>query len=296
MNIETRGSGEFGLAGGLPAGRHDRGGCARLLHVPQLDAVDGPNILEVPSSPREGISLEVLAYALQRSPIQACIVIANFSNPLGSLMPNEKKRELVQLLARHDVPLIEDDVYGDLGFAPVRPPAAKAYDEQGQVLLRSSRKPYRPATGWGGLPPGDTGLTCVERLKSLLNIATASPTQLAIAEFLANGGYDHHLRSLRRTCAARMAHVRDAIGRYFPQGTCVTRPEGGTVLWVEMPEQVDARALYQEALRAGIAIAPGALFTTGANYRNCFRLNATFWSDRIDKALRTLGELAGTMV
>ena len=253
----------------------------------------GLKVLEIPSTPREGMNLEVLSYAIGHTPVHACIIISNFNNPLGSLMPDEKKRELVTLLARHDIPLIEDDVYGDLAFGPARPTAAKAYDEHGLVLLCSSfSKTLAPGYRVGWIVPGRFQQK-VEQLKTLFNITTASPTQLAIAEFLANGGYDHHLRTIRRVYARQVAQVRDAVGRHFPQGTRVTRPEGGFVLWVEMPEEINSLRLYEEALQKGISIAPGAVFTTtGDKFSNCIRLNAAFWSERIEQALETLGGMA----
>ena len=253
----------------------------------------GLKVLEIPSTPREGMNIEVLSYAMGHTPVHACVIISNFNNPLGSLMPDEKKRELVALLAKHNIPLIEDDVYGDLAFGPARPTAAKVYDEKGLVLLCSSfSKTLAPGYRIGWIVPGRFQQK-VEQLKTLFNIATASPTQLAIAEFLANGGYDHHLRTIRRVYARQVAQVRDAVGRHFPQGTRVTRPEGGFILWVEMPEEVDAFRLYEEALQKGISIAPGAVFsTTGDKFSNCIRLNAAFWSERIEQALETLGGMA----
>jgi DNA-binding transcriptional MocR family regulator len=253
----------------------------------------GLKVLEIPSTPREGMNLEVLSYAIGNTPVHACIIISNFNNPLGSLMPDEKKRELVALLARHDIPLIEDDVYGDLAFGPARPTTAKAFDEHGLVLLCSSfSKTLAPGYRVGWIVPGRFQQK-VEQLKTLFNIATASPTQLAIAEFLANGGYDHHLRTIRRVYARQVAQVRDAVGRHFPQGTRVTRPEGGFVLWVEMPGEINSLRLYEEALQKGISIAPGAVFTTtGDKFSNCIRLNAAFWSERIEQALETLGGMA----
>jgi DNA-binding transcriptional MocR family regulator len=253
----------------------------------------GLKVLEIPSTPREGMNLEVLSYAIRHNPVHACIIISNFNNPLGSLMPDEKKQELVALLAKHNIPLIEDDVYGDLAFGPVRPTAVKAYDKKGLVLLCSSfSKTLAPGYRVGWIVPGRFHEK-VGRLKALLNIATASPTQLAIAEFLTNGGYDHHLRTIRRIYARQVAQVRDAVGRHFPRGTRVTRPEGGFVLWVEMPKEVDAFRLYEEALRKGISIAPGTIFTTtGDKFSNCIRLNAAFWSERIEQALETLGGMA----
>lgn len=256
----------------------------------------GLKVLEIPSSPEEGMNLDVLGYAIKNTPIRACIVIANFNNPLGSLMPDEKKRELVALLAKHDIPLIEDDVYGDLYYGPVRPSSTKAYDEKGLVLYCSSfSKTLAPGYRVGWIAAGKFQQQ-VEDVKALMNIATATPTQLAVAEFLANGGYDHHLRTVRRVYARQIGHVREAIGRHFPQGTRVTRPEGGFVLWVEMPEEVDALRLHQEALRGGISIAPGTVFTTGEKYGNCIRINSAFWSERIEQAIETLGGMAATMI
>ena len=158
----------------------------------------GLKILEIPSDPREGMSLDVLEYAIRHNPVHAVLIISNFNNPLGCVMPAEKKRELAALLGSREIPLIEDDVYGDLAFGPDRPPAVKAYDEKGLVLYCSSfSKTLAPGYRVGWTAPGRY-LQKVQQLKALLNICTASPTQLAVAEFLANGGYDHHLRAIRR--------------------------------------------------------------------------------------------------
>lgn len=252
----------------------------------------GLNLLEIPACPRTGISLDVLAYALRRKAIHACIIISNFNNPLGSVTPEENKHKLAELFAKHEVPLIEDDVYGDLSFAPERPPSVKAFDKHGWVVSCSSfSKTLAPGYRVGWMVPGRFR-SKVEALKRLFNIATASPTQLAVAEFLANGGYGRHLRSLRRIYARQMVQVRDAVARSFPQGTRITRPEGGTVLWVVMPETVDAYRLYDAALEHGIGIAPGPLFTISGDFRNCIRLSTAFWSPEVEAAIKTAGELA----
>jgi len=255
----------------------------------------GLKVLEIPSN-GSGMSLEVLDYAIRHNRVSACITIANFNNPLGSLMPDDKKRELVSMLAKQDIPLIEDDVYGDLAYGPSRPPSTKAFDEKGLVLYCSSfSKTLAPGYRVGWIAPGRFKEK-VTQLKSLLNIASSSPTQLAIAEFLTNGGYDHHLRRLRRTYARQTTLVRDAAARHFPAGTRVSRPEGGYILWVEMPEEFDAFKLYESAVQEGIGIAPGTIFTLGDRYKNCFRLNAAFWSERTEQALETLGGLAEGVV
>ncbi|MGE4542578.1 MAG: PLP-dependent aminotransferase family protein [Pedobacter sp.] len=250
----------------------------------------GLKILEIPSCPIEGMNLDVLKYTITQNSVSACIVIANFNNPLGSLMPEEKKQELVSLLEEKDIPLIEDDIYGDLAFGKTRPNAAKAYEQKGLVLQCSSfSKTLAPGFRVGWIAPGRFMSKLMQR-KSLSNIATASPTQLAIAEFLINGGYDSYLRKVRRIYAKQIESVIEAIGLYFPEGTRTSRPNGGYNLWVELPEGYDTYKLYEIALRNGISIAPGMIFTLKKNFTNCFRINASYWSDRVEHALETLGK------
>lgn len=258
----------------------------------QLIAELGLKALEIPSTPREGISIEALRYAIDHSRISACLVIPNFGNPLGSLMPEERKRELVELLCRHEIPLIEDDIYGDLFFGSQRPIAAKSFDRSGLVIYCSSfSKTLAPGyrVGWAmaGRFQGD-----MERLKTMVNLATSSPPQLAIAEFLATGGYDHHLRTIQRIHNRNISQMADAVVRYFPPGTRMTRPAGGFMLWVEMPQEVDAIRLFHRAVACGISIAPGPLFSLTDKYRNFIRLSSALWDQRVEQGIQTLGKLA----
>jgi DNA-binding transcriptional MocR family regulator len=251
--------------------------------------------LEIPTHPLNGISLSALSYAIEHNPVHACIVISNFNNPFGSCMPDDKKKELVKILSNQDIPLIEDDVYGDLGFSYDRPTVAKRYDKKGQVLLCSSfSKTLAPGYRVGWVVPGKFHEK-IERLKAVSNIATATLPQLAVAEFLANGGYDHYLRKIRSIYNRQTSLMAHAIGEYFPKGTVISNPSGGFVLWVELPEKVDSIRLYELALKAGITIAPGLIFSASRKYRNFIRLNAAYWSDRIGRALATVGAIAADL-
>lgn len=255
----------------------------------------GLKVLEIPST-RTGMSLPALELALGRGQIDACLVIANFNNPLGGVMDDADRARLVELLARRGIPLIEDDIYGELGFGPVRPPSLKALDEAGLVLHCSSfSKTLAPGYRVGWIAAGRYHER-VEQQKALFNVATASPTQLAIAELLASGGYDRHLRKLRRAYSRQVAELRAAVGRGFPAGTRVSSPRGGFVVWVELPPEVDSFAVYERALRRGIGVAPGCLFTIGQDFRSCLRLSAATWTERVAQAVRTVGEIAGELV
>lgn len=251
----------------------------------------GLRALEIPTHYRDGISLEALTFALEHHPIRAVLVVSNFNNPLGSCMPEENKRALVDLLAVRQIPLIEDDIYGELSFSEPRPGVAKAYDRYGLVLLCSSfSKDVSPSYRIGWIASGRYRPQ-VERLKMATSLATALLPQYAIAEFLESGGYDHHLRKIRRAYAQRVAHMAHTVLRCFPEGTRVTSPSGGFVLWVQLPETVDSLALYRQALQSGITLAPGYLFSATPRYSNFVRLNAAYMSFSAEKSLERLGEL-----
>lgn len=264
-----------------------------------LQALERLNLqaLEIATHPRDGIDLNALAEALARQPphqpVKACWLMPSFQNPLGSLMPEDKKRELVALLARHGVPLIEDDVYGELHFAPQRPPPAKAFDGQGLVMHCSSfSKSLAPGYRVGWVAAGRFA-TAVQRLKLMTTLSAATPSQQALSEYLAQGGYDRHLRQLRRSLAQQQAVALAAVARHFPPGTRVSRPEGGYFLWVELPAQVDALQLHRQALQHGISLAPGQIFSADRRFAHCVRINYGHPAQsRFEAALATVGALA----
>ncbi len=248
--------------------------------------------LEVATDPEEGLCLECLAEALDREDIAACVLVPTFGNPLGHSMPESRRQQLVTMLIAAGVPVIEDDVYGELHFDRDRPRTLKAFDTTGSVLLCSSfSKTLAPGYRVGWVAPGRY-LKAVERQKYITSVATPTPTQMAVAAFLAGSGYDRHLRRLRSTYCGLVARVSSAVAEHFPPGTRLTRPRGGHVIWVEMPPEVDSIALYRKALDRGISFAPGPLFSASGNFTNYLRLNcAVPWSETTEAALHTLGTL-----
>lgn len=252
----------------------------------------GLQVIEVPTHPREGIDLAALDNAIARHKPKACWLMTTFQNPLGSLMPQEKKKSLVELLALHEVPLIEDDVYAELYFGDKRPAPAKAFDTQGLVLHCSSfSKCLAPGYRIGWAAPGRFA-KAVARLKLTSTLSASAPAQLALATYLERGGFDKHLRRLRQTLAAQQTTFAQAVGHHFPAETRATRPAGGYFLWVELPHGVDALEIHRHALSLGISVAPGPIFSASRAFTNCLRLNyGHAWDERADQALATLGRL-----
>jgi DNA-binding transcriptional MocR family regulator len=253
--------------------------------------------VEVATDPRDGVDLAALAELLSRQRVAACWFMPSFQNPIGALMPVARKQALVALLDQHQVPLIEDDVYGELYAGERRPSPAKAFDASGGVLhCASFSKCLAPGYRVGWAAAGRHARS-VQRLKMMSTLATALPPQLAIADYLAQGGYDRHLRQLRAALAAEQQRALRLIERHFPAGTRVTRPAGGYFLWLELPATVDALALHHTAMASGISTAPGVLFSADRRFRHHLRLNVGHPGDaRVDDALRRLGDLASQAV
>ncbi len=261
----------------------------------QLLEVHGLRALEIPTHPKEGISLEALAFAIAHNPVRAVLTISNFNNPLGSTIPDEKKQALVELLAREDIPLIENDVSGELYFGDRRPQVCKAFDQKGLVMLVSSfSKDISPGLRVGWVAPGRFQPQ-VEWIKFTVSSSAPALAQMALAEFLQSGGYDYHLRRMRREYARNMELLSEAVMRYFPGGVRLTRPAGGLVLWVQLPERVDSLELYRAALAAGITLAPGHVFSAAQRFPNFVRLNASEFNYRTERAVEKLGELVKGM-
>ncbi len=252
----------------------------------------GMKVIEISTHPQAGMNLDELERAIRKHRVKACVAVTNCHNPLGYVLPDKYKKSLVELTARGNVPLIEDDAYGDLVYSGDRPRALKSFDRKGLVLLCCSfSKILSPGYRLGWLAAGRFRDE-VNRLKLLSTVASASLSQIVVAEFLESGGYDRHLKKMRGTLAGQVEGVRQAIAKYFPKGTRISRPAGGYMLWVELPAKTSGLKLYRAALAEHITILPGTLFSATGRYQNYIRINCGHtWSESHDRALLTLGRL-----
>ena len=256
----------------------------------------GLKVVEIPADPVTGIDLESFQKAIKKFSIKACVFIPNFNNPLGSCMPEENKKKLVEIITKHDIPLIEDDIYGEMYFGRTRPRPCKYYDTKGLVMHCSSlSKSLAPGYRIGWAIPGKF-LETVKQMKRIQNISCPTLTQSAIAHFLLHGRYEYHLKSLRKALHTQLLRYMQAIIKYFPEDTKVSRPQGGFILWLELNKKVNAFKLRTEAMKHKISIVPGKIFSAQTNYSNCIRLSfGQPWSDEVDYGLMMLGKIIGKM-
>lgn len=256
-----------------------------------MQAIKAANLkaLEIPTDSKDGMSIEALKLAIDQWPVKAILVTPTVNNPQGYVMPLHKKQALYQLAREYDIAIIEDDIYGDIAFDYPRPKTIKSFDEDGRVLLCSSfSKTLAPGFRVGWIAPGRYR-DKVTHIKYVSSSMCPTLPQLAIGNFIRQGGYDRHLRTMRQFYRKSRDAMLKAIEQYFPAGTRVSYPEGGFILWVELPEQYDATKLAERAKQRGIILAPGQMFSATGKYRNCLRFN---YIDRdLDTRLKSLEAL-----
>ncbi|KIO77462.1 GntR family transcriptional regulator [Pedobacter lusitanus] len=258
----------------------------------QLALSLGLKVLELPTHPETGIEIEALKTALRKNKISLCLLISNFSNPMGGTMPAEHKKEVVRLIEHYHIPLLENDMYGDLYFGHDRPVNCKTFDESGLVILCSSvSKTLAPGYRVGWLTPGKFSAQ-IRQVKFAAAISSTTLTQEAVADFLERGRYESHLKKLRTTLNHNCLNYMEAISKYFPGETKVSRPQGGFMLWVELDAKVNTARLYDQTIKRNISFAPGRMFTLQNQYNNCLRLSYGLpWTDQINHAIKTIGSL-----
>ncbi len=256
----------------------------------------GLKVVEISSCPVTGFDLDCFREAIKKFPIKACVMVPNFNNPLGGCMPDECKKKLVEIITEHEIPLIEDDIYGELYFGKNRPHTCKTYDTKGMVMHCSSlSKSLAPGYRIGWVIPGRY-FDQVKQIKRSQNISSPTLTQSAVAHFLQNGRYEYHLKNLRKALHTQCLRYMQAIIDYFPEDTKVSRPHGGFVLWVELNKKINAFKLRAEAIKHNISVVPGKIFSANNNHTNCIRISfGKPWDDDADYGLMMLGKIISKM-
>jgi DNA-binding transcriptional MocR family regulator len=252
----------------------------------------GLRSIEIPTSPQHGVSVEALELALQTQPIKAVAVIPNFQNPLGSVMPDERKAAIVALCAQYRVALIEDDTYAALGDDEQTLRAVKSWDNHGGVIhCASLHKTLAPGMRLGWINGGRWHAR-IKMLKYAQSRPNDALLQLTAREFIASPAFNRHLNRLRRLLREQRNAVAEHIARHFPQGTRLSMPQGGMLLWVQLPTLRDPRAVFETALREGIRFAPGWIFTNSDRYDNYLRLNCGIpFTPEFEAAIRRLAQI-----
>ncbi|MFN4945921.1 MAG: PLP-dependent aminotransferase family protein [Chryseotalea sp.] len=239
----------------------------------QIMESQGLKVVEIPCDPQHGIDLQFLENAITRFAIKACLFVPNFNNPIGSCMPDANKKKLVELLASKEIPLIEDDIYGELYFGTNLPRTCKSFDKKGMVIYCSSfSKSLAPGYRLGYTIAGKFTEKIIA-LKRMHVVSTNTLAQAVIAHFLEHGRYELHLRNLRKNLHSNWLKYMQVILASFPESAKISRPSGGFVIWIELNKQTDVWKIFNKALKQKIGFVPGEIFSASGKFSNCLRLS-----------------------
>lgn len=252
----------------------------------------GMKALEVYTCPEDGICLEELEKIIVNHDVKACLFSTAINNPIGSFMPDKRRKRMVELLEQNNIPLIEDEVYSDIYYGEQRPVPAQLYSKKGLVMTCSSfSKTAAPGYRTGWLLPGKFEEEA-KRIKRAQSCSTSMLQQWTLTEYILNGDYDRHLLMLRKILKLNCERMRAAIARYFPDEVCITQPQGGSVLWVRCRSHVDTSSFFQEAIEHRVSFAPGQIFSPSGKYKNYMRISyGVKWDEKVEQAVATLGKL-----
>ncbi|BDT98616.1 PLP-dependent aminotransferase family protein [Nocardia sputorum] len=251
----------------------------------------GATVVAVPSD-EFGIVPEALEEALSGYDAAFVYLLPTFQNPTGRTMPAERRARIAEIAVRHDTLIVEDDVYTDLRYRGVAPPALWSFAPDNSVYITSLSKTLAPAIRVGiTVMPADL-LKTVLALKQGIDMQTSTYCQAIAAEFLGSSAGAAHLAHVVESYSAKLDVLTAAAERHLPAGFRWTEPDGGMFLWVEGPAGFDADAALTEALRQGVAFLPGSAFYADdvAGHRNAMRLSfANVPRDDIDRGVALLG-------
>jgi len=253
----------------------------------------GLKVVELPTCTEEGLEPQHIEPVLRRLKARVLVTMPTAHNPLGSTMPEVERKKLVDVCSEYGVTIIEDGVYAELHYDTPRPRSLRAFADRRADIISIGSFSKTVAAGYrvGWLAAGKH-IKAIGRSGFSNSMQANALAQLAIAEYLAGHGAEHHLRGLRQRYRSQVADFSCAIAKYFPPGTKLTRPTGGHLLWLQLPEGVDALQLARKALKVGIGLMPGRVFAPGERYVNCLRFNCGFpMTDRLESKVAELGQL-----
>jgi DNA-binding transcriptional MocR family regulator len=252
----------------------------------------GMKALEVYTCTDDGVCLNSLAEAIEQHDVTACLFSTAINNPLGSMKTDTQRQAMVTLLEEYDIPLIEDEAYSELYFTANKPKPAQLYSGKGLIMTCSSfSKTAAPGYRIGWLLPGKFEEQA-KRIKRAQSCSTPMLQQWTLNQYLLNGDYDRHLCVLRKNLAYNCERMRALIAKYFPPEVCISKPQGGGVLWLRCQSHVDTAEFFSVALAQGVSFAPGVIFSPSGKYKNYMRISfGVLWNEEIVAALKMLGSL-----
>lgn len=253
----------------------------------------GPKIVEVPTDD-EGmlpVELERLLNTLRN--VKLIYVIPDFQNPTGRTWSLERRRRFMEIVNRYEIPVVEDNPYGELRFDGEIFPSLKSMDEKGLVIfLGTFSKVFCPGLRIGWTAAHKSILEKYILVKQGMDLHTSTISQRKIVKYMEMFNLDENVEKIKRVYRRRRDLMLETISLVFPEGVRFTRPQGGLFIWVELPFHINARDVLLKSLEQNVAFVPGGSFFPGGGNENTFRLNySNAGEDMIVEGINRLGRV-----
>ncbi|ABW17595.1 aminotransferase-like domain-containing protein [Alkaliphilus oremlandii] len=257
-----------------------------------------PEFVEV-ATDAEGMVMEDLEEILKtRDNVKMIYVIPDFQNPSGKTWSVERRKRLIELANEYDLPVIEDNPYGELRFEGEIPPSLKAFDTEGRVIfLGTFSKTFSPGMRLGWVIADAPILQKYNFIKQGADLQSSTIAQREMNTYMEMYDFDAHIEKIKKVYKNRRDVMIEAIKEHFPSNVTYTYPEGGLFTWVVLPEHLSARDIMPKALENNVAFVPGGSFYPNGGNENTFRLNYSNMSeDKIKEGIARLGKVLKEMM
>ena len=251
-----------------------------------------PKFIDVPTD-EDGMIMEELEKILQENDnVKFIYVIPDFQNPSGRTWPLERRKKFMEIINKYEIPVAEDNPYGELRFEGEYLPSLKSMDTKGLVMfLGTLSKILCPGYRIGWVAASPEILAKFNVIKQAADLQASTISQMEMAKLFDEFDVDGHVAKLREVYGHRRTVMMDAMKKYFPEGVTWTHPNGGLFTWVILPEGIDAAVLQKEkALPHNVAFVPGEPFFPNGGHANTFRMNYSNMPDeKIEEGIKLLG-------
>ena len=269
--------------------------CESPSYLGALNAFKGykPRIMEVPTD-KEGMITEGLEKILKENDrVKFIYVIPDFQNPTGVTWSLDRRKKFMEVVNKYEIPVIEDNTYGELRYEGEFLPALKSFDTKGLVIyLGTFSKIFCPGYRLGWTCASKDILQKFITCKENSDLQTSTIGQRELSKYIDDYDLDEHVEKIKSTYKKRRDLMLDCMEKEFPEGVSFTHPHGGLFTWVKLPEKLNAQDLMKKCVENKVAYVPGGFFFPEGNKENYFRLNySSSKEEKIVEGIKRLGDV-----
>ena len=240
----------------------------------------------------EGMLVDLVADKIKQYNPKLIYTVSNFQNPTGITMSARRRIQLAEVAGIYDIPVIDDNPYGEIRFEGEHLSSLKSLGKDGVITLKTFSKTIAPGFRIGWMHGPKTIIDQFEKVKQCADLHTSTFNQYILFEFISQGFMEPHIEKIKVDYLKKRNAMIAAFKEHFPEGVKWTEPQGGLFLWVTLPENLSATEMFEKAIELEVAYVPGSAFYPHGGGDNTMRLNFSFSSiDEINEGVKRLAKL-----